>query len=825
MNERIRARVGLFITGGTYVYQSELIHGAHEECARRDLDLVCLTGGNVGRPDPRNYSYRLTTPADLDAAIMVPGTWGNAPDAAPVRALLEPYLAIPTCIIGARIPGVPSVCIDNESGVAGLTRHLLEVHGRRRIAFIAGLGSEALQRQKGYERALREFGIEPDPELFFAGDYNIDAGRAAAKRWCAGSKPLCDAIVAANDWMAAGALKELHERGLHVPRDIALIGFDDIDRARFMAPPLTTIRQTPRLLGIEAVAQIADLLAGRSRELDVMVPALPQIRRSCGCGGLVSAQQAAEGEEAAPRSLVSSARLAPMLRTELGSLAAALPEASSEDLVGAVLEASSVEGAERFLSRLSDAVSLTAERGNVHPWYRVLSRLREQVTPHWYATGHTGTEVEVLFARAYAVIDERAELAEAQRLQAREDLMLQLHETSREARMALDWPALCRVLSEHLGRFRVPRFYVATGRSGAASRQLYAFEDGQARPLPAEGITFRSGSIVADEVCPATRTSLVVHALSVHEEVLGHCCLELGPQDGLILKTLSEVISSSLKAAQLSDVLVAEVKRRERAEGELEIAARIQTAVLPKTLEVPGLEIATLMQPASEVGGDYFDILPLAHGCWLGIGDVAGHGLPAGLVMLMIQSIVSATVHGRSELGPADAWRALNTILTENVRERLGQDEHATLSLLRYHDDGRVRFAGAHEDLIVYRSATRSAECVPTPGIWLGILPDVSELTIDESELVLGPGDVLLLHTDGATQARNKAGEQYGIERLRALLERAGELPVQTIRDHIVHEVGEWMAVQDDDFTLVLVRHTGVCVPAARTADRACRDR
>jgi DNA-binding LacI/PurR family transcriptional regulator/serine phosphatase RsbU (regulator of sigma subunit) len=810
MSKRARARVGLFITGGTYVYQSELIQGAHEECARRGLDLVCLSGGNVGRPDPRNYSYCLTTPADLDAAIMVPGTWGNAPDAPPVRALLEPYLAIPTCVIGARIDGVPSVRIDNEGGVAGLTRHLIEVHGRRRIAFIAGMGAEAVQRQKGYERALREHGIEPDPELLFAGDYNIDSGRAAAERWCSGDKPLCDAIVAANDWMAAGALKEIHARGLHVPRDIALVGFDDIDRARFMAPPLTTIRQTPRLLGIEAVAQIADLLAGTPREQHVMVPALPQIRRSCGCSGLVTTLDAPDSEEeVAPLSVGSSARIAPLLRTELGSIAASLPETWTEELVGAVLEASSVEGADRFLARLSDQAALTAERGNVHPWYRVLLRLREQVTAHWYANGHTGSELESLFARAYAVIDERAELAEAQRLQAREDLMLQLHETSREARMALDWAALCRVLTEHLGRFNVPRFYVATGKSGTPSCQLYVFEQGEARPLPREGIPFASGSIVASEVRPATRTSLVVHALSVHEEVLGHCCLELGPQDGLILKTLSEVISSSLKAAQLSNVLVAEVKRRERAEGELEIAARIQTAVLPKMLEVPGLEIATLMQPASEVGGDYYDILPLAHGCWLGIGDVAGHGLPAGLVMLMIQSIISATVHERADLAPADAWRALNAILTENVRERLGQEEHATLCLLRYHDDGRVRFAGAHEDLLVYRAGTKKVECVPTPGLWLGILPDVSALAIDEGELVLGPGDVLLLHTDGATQARNEAGEQYGIDRLVALLERTGELPAQTIVEHIVHEVGEWMAVQDDDFTLVIVRHRG----------------
>src|SRR5690606_16150445 len=206
----------------------------------------------------------------------------------PVQELLARFARTPTCVIGARWGDAPSVCIDNASGVHELTRHLIEVHGRRRLAFISGRGLEADERQRGFERALAAAGLALEPALFHAGDYTLAAGREAAERWCADGRAACDAIVAANDWMAAGALEVLQERGVRVPEDVSLIGFDDIDQAGFMSPPLTTIRQPPRLLGSEAVATVAALLTGEPRERQVSIGTHPQIRRSCGCFGHAS---------------------------------------------------------------------------------------------------------------------------------------------------------------------------------------------------------------------------------------------------------------------------------------------------------------------------------------------------------------------------------------------------------------------------------------------------------------------------------------------------------------------------------------------------------
>lgn len=215
------------------------------------------------------------------------------------------------------------------------------------------------------------------------------------------------------------------------------------------------------------------------------------------------------------------------------------------------------------------------------------------------------------------------------------------------------------------------------------------------------------------------------------------------------------------------------------------------------------------MLPATEVGGDYFDILPCDGGCWLGIGDVAGHGLHTGLVMLMIQSIVAATTLAKPNARPAEAWAALNTVLHENVRRRLQRDEHATLTLLRYHADGRLQYAGAHEELIVYRAAKHECEVLATPGLWAGIVPTAPLGSVPDSECQLQPGDVLLLYTDGLTESRNAEMGVFGVERLCETLAEVAHLPAGDILDHILGLLATWATRQKDDLTLVVLRYQG----------------
>jgi hypothetical protein len=245
---------------------------------------------------------------------------------------------------------------------------------------------------------------------------------------------------------------------------------------------------------------------------------------------------------------------------------------------------------------------------------------------------------------------------------------------------------------------------------------------------------------------------------------------------------------------------------KQRLERELEIAARIQTCILPKEILVSGLEIAAHMRPAAEVGGDYYDIIPARDGCWIGIGDVAGHGFTAGLVMLMTQSAIGALADRAGALSPRDILCDANRLLRENIHHRLGKDEFVTLSLLRYFRDGRVDFAGAHEDMIVYRANSHRCDIIETPGTWLGAKADIAEQTHDRT-LQLQDGDVLVLYTDGVTEAMNEHHEQFGLPRLVETVVHHGVRPVQEILDAIIHDVDAWMEVQQDDVTALALRY------------------
>ena len=175
--------------------------------------------------------------------------------------------------------------------------------------------------------------------------------------------------------------------------------------------------------------------------------------------------------------------------------------------------------------------------------------------------------------------------------------------------------------------------------------------------------------------------------------------------------------------------------------------------------------------------------------------------------MMMIQSVIAACVERDPRISPAEVICVVNAVMFENVRQRLHQDEHATLTVLRFNRDGDVSFAGAHEDILLLRSATGSVEILQTPGTWVGAVRDVSGGTIS-GQLHLDPGDLICLYTDGVTEARDASGALFGVPRLAEELKRVAHEPVERVRDHLVQALHAHMAEQTDDFTIVVARRT-----------------
>lgn len=247
---------------------------------------------------------------------------------------------------------------------------------------------------------------------------------------------------------------------------------------------------------------------------------------------------------------------------------------------------------------------------------------------------------------------------------------------------------------------------------------------------------------------------------------------------------------------------------KEALQQEVDIAARIQSALLPRLGGIAHLEVAAQMVPAAGVGGDCYDVQPARDGCWLAIGDVAGHGLSTGLVTMMTQSALSSAIRLSPDISPSSALTNINAVLNDNIRHRMSSDDYVTFVLLRSFSDGTVTYAGGHEELIVWRRSSGRCERVTTRGTWLGPLEDIARFTVD-GHLKLEAGDLLVLYTDGVVEAFNDKREEFGLERLCSIIERHSSAPVEGVVSAIFAGVSDWMTAQNDDLTAMVVRYRG----------------
>jgi ammonium transporter len=267
----------------------------------------------------------------------------------------------------------------------------------------------------------------------------------------------------------------------------------------------------------------------------------------------------------------------------------------------------------------------------------------------------------------------------------------------------------------------------------------------------------------------------------------------------------AELAQANSEILHLNQQLTSENRRMG---AELEVTRRLQRMILPTEAElssITGLEIAGFMEPASEVGGDYYDVLQEGDRIRIGIGDVTGHGLESSMVMLMAQTAVRTLV-ASGETDPTRLLNAVNRTIYDNTR-RMASYKNMTLSLLEY-EAGLLRLSGQHEELVLVRQ-NGDIDTFDTIdlGFPLGLESDISKF-IAETQVRLNPGDLAVLYTDGITEAMNNQREQYGPDRLYTVLKKYRHLSPDDLRKAVIDDVHNH--VQDeaiaDDLTLVILR-------------------
>jgi serine phosphatase RsbU (regulator of sigma subunit) len=254
--------------------------------------------------------------------------------------------------------------------------------------------------------------------------------------------------------------------------------------------------------------------------------------------------------------------------------------------------------------------------------------------------------------------------------------------------------------------------------------------------------------------------------------------------------------------------LLREQTVKERLEEELRIARQIQMSLLPGAAlkSVPGVRVAALCLPAAEVGGDYYDVLPLGP-TRMGVlvADVSGKGTSAALYMAELKGLVLSL--SRIYDSPARLLVETNRILAANMDART----FVTMTYAVLDTAARtMRFARAgHNPLIHMDASSRTTRLLAPPGLGLGLdRGELFEAILEEQEVPLLPGDVFLLFTDGLSEAMNSGAELFGEGRLRRILEQGAELGSEEMRERILEEVRRFVGDEapHDDLTLVVLK-------------------
>ena len=237
---------------------SQAIAGAEAEARRRGLFLIIGSVEEEAQGDERAY-LRLMLERRVEGLIVAGPTHLERDWLLHPLTHRMPIVAMASSEVVA--PGVSVVDVDNQRGGRDATVHLVE-HGHRAVATITGPleWRSARERLDGYREALAAHGLAEEPALVeHAPDWSVESGREAARRLLDSERPFT-ALFAQSDLFALGAISELRSRGLDVPGDVSVVGYDDIPVARYLDPPLTTMSQPMREVGALAVRLVVEQL-------------------------------------------------------------------------------------------------------------------------------------------------------------------------------------------------------------------------------------------------------------------------------------------------------------------------------------------------------------------------------------------------------------------------------------------------------------------------------------------------------------------------------------------------------------------------------------
>src|SRR5215207_9057792 len=571
-----RKTIGVFASQVGRAWGTEFLAGVSSAAEECDVNLVHSIGGKLApivTDDKTKLSfglYDLAKPGHLDGLLLTADVaYGVSLEH--LKTFSDFYGSIPIVTQSVKLDGASMFIPNNEEGMRAAVRHLIQEHGYKRIAFLRGLSGQidAEQRFQAYQDELKANNLRFDEDLVVDGDYTTDSGKAAIRVLLDERKLRVQAIVAANDSMAFGALEALQQRGIRIPDDVAVTGFDDLREAQATGVPLTTVRQSFYTAGKHALEALLKRINGDTVPQVTVTPTQLLVRWSCGClpenvrqAAVAPRDVAKTGRlenkrEAALRALLNSAGV-----TDQDPALLQFRDAFGRAWDGFLLTVNGRSSSDDFLKTINAMIELMQKHGlATSVWHNVISMMRRYALGG--ITSHTTMlQAENLFQQVRLLAGELSQRSQAYRRLVLEQQENLLHGFSFSMAPAMSMEEIGAAISEHFPAMGIERWYVMF-YSDVTSPQsisapppesynlLFQYESAQFE-IPQKRMSMGTGQLVPRGKTPADhRYTAVVMPLSLARNRFGFMWVEMGPRDWEIYVRIRNLVSSALLRVML----------------------------------------------------------------------------------------------------------------------------------------------------------------------------------------------------------------------------------------------------------------------------------
>ena len=596
-----RKTIGVFASQVGRAWGAEFAAGITAAAEVNNVNLVHFIGGRLSpqvsadKPKPSFGLYDLAKPDQFDGLILTSDiAYGTS--AAELKTFSDIYGTIPTVTQSVVLQGATMFVPDNAEGVRATVRHLIEEHGYKRIAFICGIHGQvdAEQRFQGYKDELKAHELRYDEDLVVDGDYTADSGRDAIATLLDERKLRFQAVVAANDRMAFGALEALQQRGVRVPEDVAVTGFDDLREAQATGVPLTTVRQSFYTAGKHALETLMKKMNGETVPPIIITPTQLVVRWSCGClpenirqAAVLPRDVAKTGKlenkrEAALRALLNSAGV-----TEQDPALPQFKDAFGRAWDGFLLALNDRTSDDEFLKTINAMVELMQKQElSISVWHNVISMMRRYALGG--ITSHTTMlKAENLFQQTRLLAGELSQRSQAYRRLVLEQQESVLQGFSFSMAPAMTLEDIGSAITEHFPDMGIDRWYVmfygdvkspqsVSAPAPEGYSLLFQYE-GARFEIPRKQAYMGTGQLVPRGKTPQDhRYTAVVMPLTLAKNRFGFMWVEMGPRDWEVYVRIRNLVSSALLRTML-------VQQKEQVQQEVE---RLLADARDRTIEL-----------------------------------------------------------------------------------------------------------------------------------------------------------------------------------------------------------------------------------------------